>query len=53
MKGITFAIAFILTTCLVIAGTFVYPEVLGHAATANNEYVFALFLGPFFVVFTL
>ncbi len=50
MKGLTFAVAFILTVCFVIVGTVVYPEVLGQAATANNEYVFALFLGPFFVV---
>jgi hypothetical protein len=50
MKWITFAVAFILTTCLVIAGIAIYPEVLGKAATSNNDFVFAFFLGPFFVV---
>jgi hypothetical protein len=50
MKGITFAVAFILTVCLIVAGIMVYPEVLGTAATNNNDFVFALFLGPFCVV---
>ncbi len=50
MKWVTFAVAFILTAVLVIAGILIYPEILGQAATVNNDYVFALFLGPFFVV---
>jgi len=50
MKWVTFAVAFLLTAALVIAGVAVYPEVLGKAATANNDFVFELFLGPFFVV---
>ena len=50
MKWVTFAVAFLLTVALVIAGVVLYPEVLGKAATANNDFVFALFLGPFFVV---
>jgi hypothetical protein len=50
MKGVTFAVAFILTTVLVIAGIVLYPEVLGKAATANNDFVFDLFLGPFVVL---
>ena len=50
MKGITFAVAFILTACIVIAGIVVYPEVLGQAATNNNDIVFGLFLGPFVVL---
>ena len=50
MKGITFAIAFILTACFVIAGVVLYPDVLGQAATQNNEFVFGFFLCPFFVV---
>jgi hypothetical protein len=50
MKWVTFAIAFFLTVALVIAGVALYPEVLGQAASANNDFVFALFLGPFFVV---
>jgi hypothetical protein len=50
MKWVTFAVAFVLTTCLVIAGIALYPEVLGKAATTNNDFVFAFFLGPFFVV---
>jgi hypothetical protein len=53
MKWVTFTIAFILTTALVIAGILIYPEILGQAATVNNDYVFALFLGPFFVVLFL
>ena len=50
MKWVTFAVAFLLTVALVIAGVALYPEVLGKAATASNDFVFALFLGPFFVV---
>ena len=50
MKGITFAVAFILTACLVIVGIMVYPNVLGQAATNNNDLVFAFFLGPFCVL---
>ncbi len=50
MKWVTFAVAFILTTILVITGIMVYPEVLGKAATANNDFVFELFLGPFAVL---
>ena len=50
MKGVTFAVAFILTTVLVIAGIMLYPDVLGKAATTNNDFVFELFLGPFVVV---
>jgi hypothetical protein len=50
MKWVTFAVAFLLTAALVIAGIALYPEVLGKAATTNNDYVFAFFLGPFFVV---
>ncbi len=50
MKWVTFAIAFILTAVLVIVGILIYPEILGQAATVNNDYVFALFLGPFLVV---
>jgi amino acid permease len=53
MKGITFAVAFILTVCLILGGVFVFPDVLGQAATANNEFVFALFLGPFCVLLGL
>jgi hypothetical protein len=41
---------FFLTAALVIAGVAVYPEVLGKGATAKNDFVFELFLGPFFVV---
>jgi hypothetical protein len=50
MKWVTFAVAFILTAALVIAGIIVYPEILGKAATANNDFVFELFLGPFVVL---
>ena|GEM_PF-967668 len=50
MKGITFAVAFILTACFVIAGVVVYPNILGQAATFNNDFVFGFFLGPFFVL---
>ena len=50
MKAITFAIAFILTTFLVIGGVALYPNILGKAAASNNEFVFGLFLGPFFVL---
>jgi hypothetical protein len=50
MKGITFAVAFILTAILVIAGIMLYPNILGKAATTNNDFVFELFLGPFVVL---
>jgi hypothetical protein len=50
MKWVTFAVAFVLTVCLILAGIAVYLGILGQAATTNNEFVFALFLGPFFVV---
>jgi hypothetical protein len=50
MKWVTFAVAFLLTAALVIAGVAVYPEVLGKAATTNNDFVFEFFLGPFLVV---
>ena len=50
MKAVTFAIAFILTTCFVIGGVALYPNILGQAAATNNEFVFGLFLGPFFVL---
>jgi hypothetical protein len=49
MKGATFATAFILTIILVVAGVLTFPE-MGQAVTYNNEFVFALFLGPFCVV---
>jgi hypothetical protein len=50
MKWITFTFAFVLTSCLIIAGVVLYPNIFGLAATTNNEFVFALFLGPFCVV---
>jgi hypothetical protein len=50
MKWVTFAVKFFLTVALVIEGVTLYPDVLGKAATANNDFVFAFFLGPFFVV---
>jgi hypothetical protein len=50
MKWITFAVAFVLTACLVIAGVALYPNIFGQAATVNNQFVFTLFLGPFCVV---
>jgi hypothetical protein len=50
MKGITFAVAFILTACLVIAGIVIYPDILGQAATNNNDLIFAFFLGPFSIL---
>lgn len=50
MKGLTFAVAFVLTAVLVIAGIMLYPDILGKAATSNNDFVFGLFLGPFFVL---
>jgi hypothetical protein len=50
MRGLTFAVAFILTVCVVIAGIARYPNILGQAATQNNDFVFAFFLDPFFVL---
>ena len=50
MKGVTFAVAFVLKAILVIVGIMLYPNVLGKAATANNDFVFELFLGPFVVL---
>ncbi len=53
MKLLTFIVVFISTVCLVFAGIILYPDVLGQAATQNNEIFFGLFLGPFFVLFIL
>jgi hypothetical protein len=50
MKWVTLTVAFVLTVVLVIGGIIVYPEVLGKAATTNNDFVFELFLGPFVVL---
>jgi hypothetical protein len=50
MKAVTFAVAFILTVCFVIAGIVLFPNILGQAATNNNDLVFAFFLGPFSVL---
>jgi hypothetical protein len=50
MKWVTFTVAFLLTTALVISGIMVYPEILGKAASANNDFVFELFFGPFIVL---
>jgi membrane protease YdiL (CAAX protease family) len=50
MKRVTFAVAFVLTVCLVIGGVAAYPDVLGQAATNNNDLIFAFFLGPFSVL---
>jgi hypothetical protein len=50
MKWVTFVVAFLLTSALVIGGVAFYPDVFGKAATENNDFVFELFLGPFFVV---
>jgi hypothetical protein len=49
MKWVTFAAAFVLTVCVIIAGLVVYPDIVGQAVTQNNDFVFALFLGPFCV----
>jgi len=49
MKRVTFAIAFVLTTCLIIGGVAVSP-VMRQAATSNNDFVFGFFLIPFVVV---
>jgi hypothetical protein len=53
MRGLTFAVAFILTVCVVIAGIARYPNILGQAATQNNDFVFAFFLGPFCILLFL
>jgi len=53
MKWVTFAVAFILTVCIIIGGIAVYPDILGQAATQNNEFVFGFFLGPFCVLLFL
>jgi apolipoprotein N-acyltransferase len=50
MKGITFAIAFILTAFIVVGGVALYPNILGQAAAYHNDFVFGFFLGPFFVL---
>jgi hypothetical protein len=50
MKGITFAVAFILTAGIVIVGAVIYPHALGQAASYNSQYVFGLFLVPFFIL---
>jgi hypothetical protein len=49
MKWVTFAVAFVVTVCLIIGGVVAFP-ILRQAATASNDYVFAFFLGPFVVM---
>jgi hypothetical protein len=53
MKPVTFAIAFILAIVIVIVGTFLYPNILGQAATQGNDFVFGFFLIPFFALLFL
>jgi hypothetical protein len=53
MKGSTFAVAFVLTACIVIVGTVVYPNVVGQAVTYNNNYVFGFFLATFLSLLVL
>ena len=50
MKGITFAVAFVLTVCVVIGGVWLYPSILGQAATYNNDFIFGFFMVPFCVL---
>jgi hypothetical protein len=47
MKGLTFGVVFVLTVCIVIGGTLLYPTIMGQAATLNNNYVFSFFLATF------
>ena len=47
MKGLTVAVAFTLTVCVVLVGTVVYPNIIGPAVTYNNNYVFSFFLATF------
>lgn len=49
MKWVTFATAFVVNVCLIIGGV-AFSPVLRQAAISNNDFVFALFLGPFVVV---
>jgi hypothetical protein len=53
MKGLTFGVAFVLTICLVIAGTWVYPTIVGQAVTFNNNYIFSFFLATFLMLLAL
>jgi hypothetical protein len=53
MKGLTVAVAFILTVCIVIVGTVVYPNIIGSAVTYDNEYVFGFFLATFLTLMVL
>ena len=53
MKGLTVVIAFVLTACVVIVGTVVYPNVIGSAVTYNNDYVFGFFLATFLTLLVL
>jgi hypothetical protein len=53
MKGLTFAVAFVLTAGIVIVGTVVYPNVVGQAVTYNNNYVFGFFLATFLSLLVL
>jgi hypothetical protein len=50
IKWVKFSVTFLLTAASVIAGVAVYPEILGKAASTNNDFVFEFFLDPFFVV---
>jgi predicted neutral ceramidase superfamily lipid hydrolase len=53
MKGLTFGVAFVLTVCIVIGGTLVYPNIVGQAVTFNNNYVFGFFLATLLTLLVL
>jgi hypothetical protein len=53
MKGLTVAVAFVLTACIVIVGTVIYPNIIGPAVTYNNNYVFGFFLATFLTLLVL
>jgi len=53
MKSLTFGVTFVLTICIVIGGTLVYPHIIGQAGTFNNNYVFSFFLATFLTLLIL
>jgi hypothetical protein len=53
MKGLTFGVAFVLTICIVIVDTWVYPTIVGQAVTFNNNYIFSFFLATFLMLLAL
>jgi len=53
MKSLTVAVVYVLTACIVIVDTMVYPNIIGPAVTYSNKYIFGFFLATFLSLLVL